>query len=86
MKVKLGIGAVQIGLEYGINNKTGKPDADTALDILSFAVDQGIYSFDTVVAYGNSEEILGRFINCHPSRTIKKFQQRSNQQMKYRAQ
>ena len=69
--MKLGLGTAQIGLEYGIFNRTGKPDPNTALDMLSYAVRQGINCFDTAVAYGDSEEIIGGYISSHPNKLLK---------------
>ncbi len=54
---KLTLGIVQLGMEYGIANKSGKPDMEKALEILQTAINKGINSFDTANAYGNSEEV-----------------------------
>lgn len=58
---KLTLGTVQLGMEYGIANKSGKPDMKKAFKILQTAINSGINSFDTASAYGNSEEVLGDF-------------------------
>jgi len=58
---KLVLGTVQFGLEYGINNKSGKPSRDESLKILDFAYKNGIKNFDTANAYGPAEEVLGEF-------------------------
>jgi aryl-alcohol dehydrogenase-like predicted oxidoreductase len=60
---KITLGTAQLGLEYGIANRTGKPDEANARAILDYAWNNGINSFDTAPAYGNSEEIIGRFID-----------------------
>ena len=60
---KITLGTAQLGLNYGISNINGKPDFKTALNILKFSYENGINSFDTSPAYGNSEEILGSFLN-----------------------
>lgn len=52
-----------MGLDYGINNKTGKPTREMALSILDRALAQDIKIFDTAHAYGDAEEILGEFIS-----------------------
>ncbi|MDY7034791.1 MAG: aldo/keto reductase, partial [Thermodesulfobacteriota bacterium] len=49
-------------MEYGVSNKTGKPDFRTAYDIVRTAWDHGITYFDTAQAYGDSEEVLGKCI------------------------
>ena len=56
------LGTVQLGLKYGINNKTGKPSRKDSFAILEKAVEEGINIFDTAAAYGDAEEILGEFI------------------------
>lgn len=62
LKDKLCLGTVQFGLEYGVNNKLGKPDKKQAFAMLDLAVEQGIKYFDTAAAYGNAEEVLGDYI------------------------
>jgi len=58
-KTNLILGTVQIGMNYGIANATGKPDIKTAREILQAAWDGGIQEFDTAIGYGESEKILG---------------------------
>lgn len=60
---RLVLGTVQLGLEYGVNNKHGKPSADDALKILDKAYAIGIRKFDTAYAYGNAEEVLGKWLS-----------------------
>lgn len=69
IKDKLCLGTVQFGLEYGINNKTGKPAEEQVFSMLDLAVAKGIEYFDTAAAYGNAEEILGRYFE---SRNLQK--------------
>ncbi|MHA1680432.1 MAG: aldo/keto reductase [Promethearchaeota archaeon] len=57
----LTLGTAQLGLDYGINSDK-KPSEEEAQEILSYAYDHGIKSFDTASAYGNSERILGNFL------------------------
>ena len=64
---KLTLGTVQLGMNYGIANKTGKPSIKKAFEILDTAIKGGINSFDTANKYGNSEEVLGKYFsssNC----------------------
>ena len=56
---KLSFGTVQLGLNYGISNTKGKPTQSTADEIIQYLIKDGINCFDTAVAYGNSEEVLG---------------------------
>jgi aryl-alcohol dehydrogenase-like predicted oxidoreductase len=60
--MKLVLGTVQFGLEYGINNKTGKPSRDDVFRMLDLAAAKGIESLDTAAAYGDAEEIIGEYL------------------------
>jgi len=44
---RLVLGTVQIGLDYGIANETGKPDLYHAENIISTAWENRIQEFDT---------------------------------------
>lgn len=58
--MKLALGTVQFGLEYGVANRSGKV-SDAQLDrILDTARESGIDTLDTAIAYGDSETRLGR--------------------------
>lgn len=59
---KLSLGSAQFGLDYGIANKKGKVSRAEALEILDYAYASGIDTIDTARAYGESEEIIGEFI------------------------
>lgn len=58
---KLVLGTVQFGLQYGVNS-AGRPGEEAVMHILEEAAKGGITTLDTSSAYGNSEEILGKFI------------------------
>lgn len=58
---KIAIGTVQFGLDYGISNKTGKPDIHKVKEILDFANENNITTLDTASAYGDSELVLGNY-------------------------
>lgn len=58
--MKLALGTVQFGLEYGISNKNGKVTPDEVKNILDYAKSIGIDTLDTAYGYGNSEEVLGQ--------------------------
>ena len=58
---KLILGTVQMGLSYGINNKSGKVSLKESLDILKFAYDNGIRTLDSAEVYGNAHQIIGIF-------------------------
>ncbi|OGF24389.1 hypothetical protein A3H09_02260 [Candidatus Falkowbacteria bacterium RIFCSPLOWO2_12_FULL_45_13] len=59
---KLVLGTVQLGLDYGINNSSGRPFREEALMMLDWAYEKGITVFDTADSYGQAEEILGEFV------------------------
>lgn len=58
--MKLAIGTVQFGLDYGISNTAGRTTLDEAGRILDRARWAGIDTLDTAAAYGESEQVLGR--------------------------
>lgn len=59
---KLCLGTVQFGLEYGINNKTGKPTKYEVFEMLDAAIYRGVTCLDTASAYGDAEELLGEYV------------------------
>ena len=65
---KLTLGTVQLGMPYGIANQHGMPDENLAQNILEEAWRNGITSFDTAAAYGESEKRIGAFVETHPDR------------------
>ena len=76
------LGTAQLGLPYGIANKTGQPDQDVATAIIREAWNGGIRKFDTAQAYGESEKVLGNaFDNLnikHSAKVITKFSPNQN--------
>lgn len=56
---RLSLGTVQLGMEYGIANTTGKPDLASCRTIVAAALAGGITTFDTAPSYGDSERMLG---------------------------
>lgn len=63
--MKLVLGTVQFGLDYGINNSTGKPSREKAFEILKKAYHFGINELDTADAYGDSAEVVSDFIKLN---------------------
>lgn len=59
---RLGLGTVELGLNYGIKKPGNfdKPDEKHSIYLLYKAADMGINLFDTAPSYGNSEELLGK--------------------------
>ena len=58
---KIILGTVQFGLDYGINNNTGKPNHYEVKSIFDYAYNNNINFLDTAEAYGNSHEIIGNY-------------------------
>jgi len=56
---RLIIGGAQLGLNYGIANKTGQPNKNVAELLLKTAINNGVEYIDTANAYGNSESVIG---------------------------
>jgi uncharacterized protein len=59
VKEKIILGTVQLGLPYGINNTTGKPDRQQAFSILDLAYENGITALDTADNYGEALQVIG---------------------------
>ena len=59
---KLALGTVQFGTNYGINNSVGIPNDKEITSILDYAYKNGINTLDTAIAYGKSEERLGKLM------------------------
>jgi len=58
--LKLVLGTVQFGLPYGIANQVGQVSLAEGTSILQLATACGIYTLDTAIAYGESEQRLGQ--------------------------
>ncbi|MFQ5647269.1 MAG: aldo/keto reductase [bacterium] len=57
---RIALGTVQLGLPYGIANRSGQPDFRESREIVKTAWERGINCFDTAQSYGESEQILGK--------------------------
>ncbi len=57
---KIALGTVQFGLDYGVANEVGQVDQYEAKRILCLAEENGVDVLDTAIAYGASEEVLGK--------------------------
>lgn len=64
--MKIGLGAVQFGVDYGVSNVCGKIPAFEACKILDLARIRGVSVLDTAFSYGDSEAVLGSILteNC----------------------
>ena len=56
----LSLGTVQFGLDYGIANKAGQVSLGEAQSVMSLAKANEIDVVDTAIAYGTSEQVLGK--------------------------
>ena len=61
MSSNLILGTVQFGMEYGINNRHGKPSTEEVNDILKCAFQNKVYYLDTADNYGESQKRIGNF-------------------------
>ena len=57
--MKIALGTVQFGLNYGISNQAGQVTHEEASGILRLAKAHGIDTLDTAIGYGESEQRLG---------------------------
>ncbi len=55
-----------MGLPYGINNKTGKPNLDDSYHILDSALKHNIHTLDSADAYGDSVQVIGSYLRSRP--------------------
>lgn len=60
--IDLTLGTVQLKQRYGIANKVGKPNEEEANNLLTYAFSNRVTTFDTAPGYGESEDLLGRFL------------------------
>lgn len=60
------LGTVQFGLDYGIANNRGKVPRQEVFEVLKYAQGIGLNTLDTSVAYGDSERIIGEYIEKAP--------------------
>jgi aryl-alcohol dehydrogenase-like predicted oxidoreductase len=58
--VKVGLGTVQFGQDYGISNKEGRTSPAEVAKILEVAKEYHVNIIDTAALYGSSEEVLGK--------------------------
>ena len=61
MSSKLILGTAQFGMDYGINNTTGKIQKSEVFEILKYAFQNEIKILDTAPVYGEAHKIIGEF-------------------------
>lgn len=65
---KIVLGTVQFGMDYGINNKNGKPDFNEVCRLLDVAAKNEIKILDTAEAYGNSIDVIAAYFKKSQNR------------------
>ena len=59
---KFTLGTVQLGMNYGMANTKGMPSREEAFGVLDEAWNSNVRSLDTAVAYGESEQVIGEYL------------------------
>ena len=59
--MKIALGTVQFGMNYGISNTVGQVPPEEISKILDFCKKNGIDTLDTAQGYGESEKVLSQF-------------------------
>lgn len=72
---KFMLGTVQLGVNYGMANSTGKPSEEAAFEILDTASEVGVTALDTASHYGTSEQVVGDWLRDRkkPTFVVSKF-------------
>ena len=65
-RARWALGTAQLGMAYGVANRSGRPDERDAQRILAAAFESGVRCLDTAAAYGDSESVIGRFLRATP--------------------
>jgi aryl-alcohol dehydrogenase-like predicted oxidoreductase len=60
--MKLCIGTVQFGMDYGVQGGS-RPSLDDAVAMLDYATQNGVDAIDTAASYGTAEEVVGEFLS-----------------------
>jgi aryl-alcohol dehydrogenase-like predicted oxidoreductase len=58
--MRLALGTVEFGMDYGVAASSGRPSFDDIAAILDAAEDAGVEFLDTAPSYGDAEILLGR--------------------------
>lgn len=59
--MELCLGTVQFGMDYGICGQK-QPSVEASVEMLDYAAQNGIDTFDTANAYGTAEDVVGVFL------------------------
>lgn len=87
MNNKIILGTVQFGLDYGINNSSGKPSESEVFSILDTAWQNKIAYLDTADAYGDAIQLIGKYHSQrnHHFKILSKFKEVKKGQLKEQA-
>ena len=67
----IALGTAQFGMNYGINNKNGKLAKKNIFELLDIAYDNNIINIDTANTYGDSEKLIGEYIEKNKQKKFK---------------
>ena len=56
------LGTVQLGMDYGLGADRAKPSEEKAFAVLDRAMESGVDNLDTANNYGDSEKVIGRWL------------------------
>ena len=70
--LKLALGTVQFGLDYGISNRQAQTSLEEARSIVDRGLDAGLDLLDTAPGYGVSEAVLGEILGDRAPRIVTK--------------
>ncbi len=73
--MKISLGTVQFGINYGISNINGKTPESEVAAILNVADEFNVRVIDTAFNYGDSEQILGQYMSAKRFDIVTKTQQ-----------
>ena len=65
------LGTAEIGIDYGFKGSSNysRPTVQNSIRLIQSSINQGVNWLDTARAYGNSEEIIGQYLNEHIDKT-----------------
>ncbi|MFT2112608.1 aldo/keto reductase [Marinomonas sp. 2405UD68-3] len=63
--MKLALGTVQFGVDYGVSNTQGKPSTQEVHNILQLAAEKQIVTLDSAIGYGDSHSAISSFNELH---------------------
>jgi aryl-alcohol dehydrogenase-like predicted oxidoreductase len=70
---RIGLGTVQLGANYGISNRDGRPNETEVAAILARAAEAGVGYLDTAASYVGGETLIGRHLpHGHKLRIVTK--------------